>query len=90
MSELQLQPRLLSIKNAAAYLGRGIRWVYEAIATNQIKAVKDGKRTLVVVASLDVYADKLQPAKIKPMTRTQPRRRRHADNGKKQEHQPVG
>jgi hypothetical protein len=54
-------------------IGRGTRFIYEAIATGKIEAVKSNKRTLVVVASLHQYVDELRrdhPAKIKPMTRS--------------------
>jgi hypothetical protein len=50
-------------------IGRGTRFIYEAIANGEIEAVKSNKRTLVVVASLHKYAAALPPAKIKPMTR---------------------
>ena len=52
-------------------IGRGTRFIYEAIANGEIEAVKSNKRTLVVVASLHKYAAALPPAKIKPMTHTE-------------------
>lgn len=62
-----LQPILCSIPAAATCIDRSERFIYEAIATNQIRAVKSDKRTLVVVASLYQYAASLPPAKIKPL-----------------------
>jgi excisionase family DNA binding protein len=76
-----LQPLLCRIPLAAATLGHGERFIYEKIATGEIEAVKSGRRTLVVVASLQRYAAALPPAKIKPITRRAPishRRRRPA------------
>ena len=62
-------PILCSIPDAAAMIGRGTRFIYEAIATDQIEAVKSNKRTLVVVDSLYRYAKNLPRATIKPLTR---------------------
>jgi hypothetical protein len=73
----ELTPILCTIKKAAMAIGRGERFVYEAIALGLIDAVKSNKRTLVVVASLQRYAETLirdHPAKIKPMTRRRPPR----------------
>jgi hypothetical protein len=64
-----LAPILITIPQAAAFIGRGTRFIYEAIATKKIKAVKSDKRTLVVVSSLHEYAASLPAAKIKPLTK---------------------
>ena len=69
VTEVSLPPILCRIPQAAAAIGRGTRFIYEAIATGQIEAVKSDKRTLVVVESLRKYARELKPAKTKPMTR---------------------
>jgi excisionase family DNA binding protein len=69
-SEVPLPPILCRIPEAAAALGRCERFIYEAIATGQLEAVKSGKRTLVVYDSIKRYADHLRatsPAKIKPI-----------------------
>jgi hypothetical protein len=66
----QLTPILCTIKDAARMVGRGQTWVYEAIGSGKIKAVKSDRRTLVTVASLLAYTSSLPPAKISP-----PRRR---------------
>jgi hypothetical protein len=58
---------LCTIPQGAAFIGRGTRFIYEAIATEQIRAVKSDKRTLVVVESLREYVAGLPAAKIKPM-----------------------
>jgi hypothetical protein len=59
---------LCSLPQAATMISRGTRFVYEAIATGKIRAVKSDKRTLVVVASLHEYVAGLPSAKIKPLT----------------------
>ena len=66
-------PILCTIQHAAAMLGRGTRFIYEAIATDKIRAVKSDKRTLVVVDSLREYVAGLPAAKIKPQSK-----KRHA------------
>ena len=63
------EPILCKIPEAAHWIRRCERFIYELIATGQIEAVKSGRSTLVVVASLHKYANDLPPAKIKPITR---------------------
>jgi hypothetical protein len=62
-------PILCTIPQAAAFIARGTRFIYDAIANNQIRAVKSDRRTLIVVASLHAYVAGLPPAKIKPVIR---------------------
>jgi hypothetical protein len=69
ITEVSLSPILCRIPQAATMLGRGERFIYEAIATGKIEAVKSDKRTLVVVKSLHKYVATLKSPKIKPMTR---------------------
>jgi hypothetical protein len=64
MSETMIEPILARVPDAAAMIGRGITFIYEAIADGRIKAVKSDGRTLIVVASLPEYAKSLPPAKI--------------------------
>jgi hypothetical protein len=47
-----LNPILARIPDAAAMIGRGVTFLYEAIADGRIKAVKSDGRTLVLVSSL--------------------------------------
>jgi hypothetical protein len=49
---VRMPPILCSIPKAGAAINRCERFIYEAIATGQIEAVKSDKRTLVVMASL--------------------------------------
>jgi hypothetical protein len=54
-------------------IARGTRFIYEAVATGKIKAVKSDKRTLIVINSLHEYVAGLPAAKIQPQSK-----RRHA------------
>jgi hypothetical protein len=66
----KITPILVTIKDAAHMVGRGQTWVYEAIGSGKLQAVKSDRRTLVTVTSLMAYTDSLPAAKISP-----PRRR---------------
>ena len=68
-----LVPLLCSIKAGCALLGVSDRFIIDAIATGKIKAVKNERRTLLVVQSVKDYAKKLPAAKGTPLAR-----RRHA------------
>jgi hypothetical protein len=59
-----IEPILARVPDAATMIGRGITFIYEAIADGRIKAVKSDGRTLIVVTSLHEYAASLPPAKI--------------------------
>jgi excisionase family DNA binding protein len=58
-------PLLIPIKEASTLIGKCRRGVYQLIATEQIKAVKSGRSTLVVYQSLKQYVDSLPTARIK-------------------------
>jgi hypothetical protein len=45
--------------------GKARSQIYEAIGRGELDAIKDGKRTLIVVASIARYCARMQPAKIK-------------------------
>ena len=64
-----IAPLLCTIPQAAAAIARGQRFIYEAIATNKIQAVKSDGRTLIIVESLRTYVAGLPPAKIKAVIR---------------------
>jgi hypothetical protein len=66
---LPIPPILCTIAEAAQIIARGQSFIYEAIASNKIRAVKSDKRTLVVIESLRQYAANLPPAEIKPPKR---------------------
>jgi hypothetical protein len=68
-TETPIAPIFCTIPQAAATLARGTRFIYQAIATGQIEAVKSDKRTLVVMASLRRYAAERPRANIKPLYR---------------------
>jgi hypothetical protein len=72
ITEIPLQRILCTIPQAAVMIARGQTFIYGAIATGKIEAVKSDKRTLVVVESLRRYVAGLSPAKIKPLARRRP------------------
>jgi hypothetical protein len=72
--EIWAPPLLCRIPQAAALIGRGVRFIYEAIANGTLEAVKNDARTLVVYQSLVAYAKSLPRAKIKPIQRRVPLR----------------
>jgi len=76
IAKASLPAILCSIPDAALMIGRSRGFIYEAISTGKIEAVKSDKRTLVVVASLHAYAAALPRAKIRPMAKRQPERLR--------------
>jgi len=59
-----MEALLVRIPDAAAAIGRGVTFIYEAIADGTIKAVKSDGRTLVVASSLHEYVESLPAAKI--------------------------
>jgi hypothetical protein len=63
----ELQPILVPISQASVIIGKCRRGIYQLIATDQLKAVKSGRNTLVVYESLKQYAASLPAAKIRPM-----------------------
>jgi excisionase family DNA binding protein len=73
---VSLSPILVTIPQAAAMIGRGKTFIYGAISDGRIKAVKSGKRTLIVVESLRAYAASLPAVKIKPVPPRRPPRLR--------------
>jgi hypothetical protein len=62
---------LCTIPQAAAVIGRGTSFIYEALGDGRIEVRKSDGRTLVLVESLRAYVASLPVAKIKP---TPPRR----------------
>jgi hypothetical protein len=58
-----IEPLLCSIEAGAAIIGRSKRFIIDAIARGQLKAVKSDRRTLLVVQSLKDYVASLPPAK---------------------------
>jgi hypothetical protein len=61
----ELQPILVPISQASAIIGKCRRGIYQLIATDQLKAVKSGRSTLVVYESLKQYAANLPVAKFR-------------------------
>jgi hypothetical protein len=63
-----------SIKNSAAVIGHSEWFVKDLLRRGKLKAVKAGRRTLVIVASRDDYVKSLEPATYLP-----PRQKRNAE-----------
>jgi len=68
-----IEPLLCSVQAATAIIGRGERFVIDAIATGKLKAVKSDRRTLLVVESLRTYVASLPRAVLKPDNRARRR-----------------
>ena len=71
-----LEPMLCSVEAATKLIGRGERFVIDAIARGTLQAVKSDRRTLLVVQSLKDYVASLPAPRLKPDNRE--RRRRYA------------
>jgi hypothetical protein len=61
-----LRPRVVSIDDAAAYIGRSRAFVYDLMASGRVRAVKSDSRTLPIVEDLDSYLDSLPLADVRP------------------------
>jgi hypothetical protein len=59
------QPMLVSIDRASEEIGKCRRGIYQLIATDQLKAVKSGRSTLIVYESLKEYVSNLPRMKAK-------------------------
>jgi hypothetical protein len=70
----KLQPILVPISQASAIIGKCRRGIYQLIATDQLKAVKSGRSTLVVYESLKQYAANLPAAKFRAPQSVTPKR----------------
>jgi hypothetical protein len=69
-----LPPVLCTIQVGAQFIGRGMTFIYQALAEGKIRGVKSDKRTLLVVESLREYAASLPPAKITYPSQTKRRK----------------
>jgi excisionase family DNA binding protein len=56
---MEITPLLVSIPQAAQMLGRGISFIYDLLAREEIVAVKSDGRTLIPFDSLQAYAKSL-------------------------------
>jgi hypothetical protein len=64
-----LEPILMSVAAATKYIGRGERFIIDAIAVGKLQAVKSDRRTLLVVQSLKDYVASLPAPKLRPDNR---------------------
>jgi excisionase family DNA binding protein len=60
MPKPPIEPRYISVREAARRAGVSRSRIYELLKSGEIEAVKDGARTLVIVASLDAWLDRLK------------------------------
>jgi hypothetical protein len=51
-SEPQIEPLLVSVKNAATILDAGVSSIWEMLARDELDAVRDGGRTKITMASI--------------------------------------
>jgi hypothetical protein len=65
-----IEPLLCSIEAGTAIIGRSPRFIVDAIARGELKAVKSDRRTLLVVQSLKDYVAGLPAAKGTPNRRS--------------------
>jgi hypothetical protein len=65
-----IEPLLCSIEAGTAIIGRSARFIVDAIANGQLRAVKSDRRTLLVVQSLKDYVAGLPAAKGTPNRRS--------------------
>jgi hypothetical protein len=63
-----VQPFAVTIADTQLILGGKARSeIYKAIGRGDLDALKDGSKTLIVVASIVRYCGRMRPAQIKPM-----------------------
>jgi excisionase family DNA binding protein len=56
-----ITPITISVREAARRAGVSRSRIYELLKSGEIRAIKDGSRTLVIVASIDAWLDRLKP-----------------------------
>jgi hypothetical protein len=70
------EPFAVSVKDARPLLGnRSLSSIYEMLARNELDAVKDGKRTLITLASIRRRQEALPKATFRPTSRRRSRGR---------------
>jgi hypothetical protein len=77
---MEVEPLLLSLPQTSQTIGRCIATVYELIGAGELDAVKSDGRTLVTMASIKRYVDKLPKAQIAPRPKRKPQHLRAAAN----------
>jgi hypothetical protein len=83
---LALTPIAVPISEARKLLGnKGRSQLYEALGRGELRAIKDGSKTLVLLESIRAYMAALPPAKIaapRPRQSQKKRRGKHAAAGR--------
>lgn len=67
------EPIYISVESACRIFGCGRAHLYELLGDGQIVAIKNGRRTLIQLATARRYFESLPPARIKPSTRSRKR-----------------
>ena len=80
VTKMEVEPLLLSLPQTSQTIGRCIATVYELIGAGELDAVKSDGRTLVTMASIKRYVDKLPKAQIAPRPKRKPQHLRAAAN----------
>jgi hypothetical protein len=62
--QIQVEPAHVTMRDGCAYTGDSRTVMYNAIAKGEVQAVKEGRRTLLVFASLKKRVASRTPAKI--------------------------
>jgi hypothetical protein len=79
VGKLEVEPILCSVPQGCQMIGIGTQGMYDLIGAGEVRAVKRGTRTLLVVESLKEYAAKLPAAIIAPPRRRKPQHLRQAE-----------
>ncbi len=75
--QLELKPYAVPLPIAQKLLGgKGKGRIYEAIGRGELEAIKDGKRTLIILASIERRQKSLPPADFKKYPPLQKRGRK--------------
>jgi excisionase family DNA binding protein len=65
VADQRIQPRLLTVEQAAAYIGRTKEAVQHMTAARKIPVVRDGRRVFLDVKELDRWIDQnTEPAEV--------------------------
>jgi hypothetical protein len=78
-----IEPITVTIQEAQRITGESRAQVYNHIGRGDYQAVKDGRKTLIIYASVKQHLTRLPPARIKPPKPPKPHPAREARRGPK-------